>query len=209
MSETETITPPADADAAPVPAGELVAFGLAMERAQQALAALQAENEHLKSALAGDNEGVRLWMLDCARLVNRHRERGDTAEAKVAEYENAITWNTSCTSCAAVLDSSIAETFRREQAEARCDRIREVISNFLSQYGSSQIPMFKVGQDLATRTLKILDTCGQCDGGLIEVGHCNCGGGGPDGYPAHEPLCGAEPCPNGCWDRLHPPVERP
>lgn len=38
---------------------------------------------------------------------------------KVASYENAITWNTSCTSCATVLDSSIAATFRAEQAEEK------------------------------------------------------------------------------------------
>ena len=38
---------------------------------------------------------------------------------KIASYENAITWNTSCTSCATVLDSSIAATFRAEQAEGK------------------------------------------------------------------------------------------
>jgi len=47
------------------------------------------------------------------------RERAEAAEAKVLEYENAITWNTTCLSCSAVLDSAIAETFRREQAEAK------------------------------------------------------------------------------------------
>lgn len=70
--------------AVPVPLDDLAAAGLLAERAQDALAQLQAENEHLKSALARDNEGVRLWMLDCARLVNRHRERGDRAEAALA-----------------------------------------------------------------------------------------------------------------------------
>jgi hypothetical protein len=50
-------------------------------------------------------------------------------------------------------------------------------------------------------------TCGQCSGGLVDISGCNCGGGGPDGLPAHEPLCGAEPCPNGCWERLHPEAE--
>ena len=38
---------------------------------------------------------------------------------RVAEYENAIDWNTTCLSCPAVLDSSYAETARREAAEAR------------------------------------------------------------------------------------------
>ena len=37
---------------------------------------------------------------------------------KVAEYESAITWDRSCTSCAAILDSLHAETVRRQRAEA-------------------------------------------------------------------------------------------
>lgn len=35
---------------------------------------------------------------------------------KIAEYENAVTWNTSCLSCAKTLDSSIAEHERAERA---------------------------------------------------------------------------------------------
>ncbi len=47
-------------------------------------------------------------------------------------------------------------------------------------------------------------TCGECTGGLIAAGvRCNCDPG-PEGQ--HQPLCGFEPCPNGCWERLHPPV---
>lgn len=38
--------------------------------------------------------------------------------AQVAEYENAITWGTSCLSCAAVLDSSIRETNRADDLRA-------------------------------------------------------------------------------------------
>jgi hypothetical protein len=48
-------------------------------------------------------------------------------------------------------------------------------------------------------------TCGQCDHGLVPVGHCNCDTG-PEGQ--HQPFCGSEPCPAGCWDRLHVPVGR-
>lgn len=54
-------------------------------------------------------------------LVNRAAE----AEARLLEYENAITWDTSCTSCARVLDSAYAETCRREQAEATLAAIAE------------------------------------------------------------------------------------
>ena len=38
--------------------------------------------------------------------------------AKVAGYETATAWNTSCTACARVLDSAYAETVRAERAEA-------------------------------------------------------------------------------------------
>jgi hypothetical protein len=59
--------------------------------------------QHAMDALAGDNEGVRLWMLDCGNLVQKHREhaveasarlgeeraRADAAEAKLAELSTA------------------------------------------------------------------------------------------------------------------------
>lgn len=38
---------------------------------------------------------------------------------QIAEYENAVNWQTSCTSCATVLGSSARETFRAEVAEAK------------------------------------------------------------------------------------------
>ena len=46
--------------------------------------------------------------------------------------------------------------------------------------------------------------CGECEDGLIPIGRCNCGSPADAsiGY-MHERLCGFEPCPNGCWDRLH------
>lgn len=44
---------------------------------------------------------------------------------------------------------------------------------------------------------------GCCKSGLVSADGCNCGPAGLDGY-GHEPLCGWEPCPNRCWERLHP-----
>lgn len=41
-----------------------------------------AELDHAKAALAGDSEGIRLWMLDCGALVTKHRDRADKAEAE-------------------------------------------------------------------------------------------------------------------------------
>jgi 3' exoribonuclease, RNase T-like len=67
---------------------------------QQALGRTEAENVTLKEALAGGH------LLELADL-----------RAKVAEYENAIAWNTSCTACARTLDSSVAEHDRADRAE--------------------------------------------------------------------------------------------
>lgn len=41
-------------------------------------------------------------------------------------------------------------------AGAKVTEARQGLRNFLGQYGASDIPMFKVGQDLANATLKIL-----------------------------------------------------
>lgn len=48
----------------------------------------------------------------------------DQLYARIAEYENTITWHTTCTSCARILDSSIRETERAEKAEAAIARVR-------------------------------------------------------------------------------------
>ena len=51
------------------------------------------------------------------------------------------------------------------------------------------------------------ESCGLCDDGLIDAGGCNCGSPADASVSyAHERLCGADPCPNGCWERLHPEV---
>src|SRR5439155_8616831 len=71
--------------------------------------------------LSGMDSAVERLAGDVAVLT---QER-DAARTKLANYENAITWDTTCTSCAAVLDSSIRETERREQAEAERDRYRQ------------------------------------------------------------------------------------
>ena len=44
---------------------------------------------------------------------------------RLYDYGNAIEWNTSCTSCARVLDTSIAEYERAERAEAKLSAIAE------------------------------------------------------------------------------------
>jgi len=60
---------------------------------------------------------------------------GEVAElrALIAKYENAITWDTSCLSCAAVLDSSIRDHERAERAEAERDRLRERLATLADE----------------------------------------------------------------------------
>jgi len=50
-------------------------------------------------------------------------------KAQIADYENAICWNTSCFACAAVLDSSIREHERAEKAEDEVTRLKAEIAD--------------------------------------------------------------------------------
>ena len=46
-----------------------------------------------------------------------------------------------------------------------------------------------------------MSACATClDTGYIEVDGCTCGAGPAVGIPGvgHHPMCGTEPCPNGC-----------
>jgi len=108
------------------------------------------------------------------------RVQGDTAKARTLitsallaelgrrlnEYENAINWNTDCTRCAAALDSSYAETARREQAERKLAEVRETVTTFLAHYGHSISASFKVAADLAHGVQQVLDRGEEvCPGG--------------------------------------------
>jgi hypothetical protein len=56
-----------------------------------------------------------------------------------------------------------------------------------------------------------VERCTVCpeNDGLIPVDGCNCGSPADESVNyAHERLCGFEPCPNGCWDKLHPEPAR-
>ena len=66
-------------------------------------------------------------------------------------------------------------------------------------------------EELAAIAKEIGLTCRHCGGtGLIEAGGCNCGSPADVSVNfAHERLCGFEPCPNGCWDKLHPEMAAP
>jgi hypothetical protein len=53
----------------------------------------------------------------------------DQLYARLDDYENRITWHTTCESCASILDSSIRETERAKQAEATLGRVRELAAD--------------------------------------------------------------------------------
>lgn len=54
------------------------------------IAELRSRLEHAESALTGDSEGCRLWMLDCGALVQKHRDRAEGAEAEVQRLVSQI-----------------------------------------------------------------------------------------------------------------------
>lgn len=80
-------------------------------------------------------------------LPESHRDLADlavrlaAAEAKISDYENCITWDTTCASCATHLDASYAEHCRAEIAEALIAQIREhtldVISHSIDDFASA------------------------------------------------------------------------
>jgi len=61
----------------------------------------------------------------CDEEITRLRGSLDAAEAKLASYDSAISWATSCTACARVLDASIADHDRAGQAEAKLAAIAD------------------------------------------------------------------------------------
>jgi hypothetical protein len=50
-----------------------------------------------------------------------------------AEYESAINWHTTCTSCARILDSAYKETVRAEKAEQALEQYEESVVGDLNE----------------------------------------------------------------------------
>jgi hypothetical protein len=142
---------------------------------------------HAMAALADDNEGVRLWMLDCGELVAKHRARAEAAEATLAGVRTkagewaalapADDWgesmgDTAIADCGrailAITGSEEESALARRlvaQAEAADDgykvaATRAALHEFLHQYGRSTLPTFKVAVDLAVSLRKIVDDPG-------------------------------------------------
>lgn len=70
-----------------LPPDAKAAWGRAAEAAYPVLATqladTQGERDHLAAALSGENEGVRLWMLDCGNLVDKHRKDAERLQAEL------------------------------------------------------------------------------------------------------------------------------
>ncbi len=56
-------------------------------------------------------------VLTAMKEIQKARARADVAWARLAELENAVTWMTSCTGCARMLDASYADHCRAEEAD--------------------------------------------------------------------------------------------
>jgi hypothetical protein len=67
-------------------------------------------------------------MLDAINEAGRIRTR-------LAELENAVSWQTSCTSCAATLDASYQATVRAESAEEKLAQIRDLAGELVTSPG--------------------------------------------------------------------------
>ena len=101
------------------------------------------------------------WLVGWDELDSGQREvdmRIGHAVANYALTENAVTWGTTCTSCARVLDSACAETVRREQAEAKLAAIREVLTTSLTDTGDELGVLERPADDSAMldRTLRLI-----------------------------------------------------
>jgi hypothetical protein len=62
-----------------------------------------------------------------AALADRDRELAELRD-RIADYENRITWDTTCGNCARLLDSSIRDYERAERAEAELAELRAKIA---------------------------------------------------------------------------------
>lgn len=89
---------------------------------------LERLREERDQAIAHDRQPYpTAWAYEQAcKALHSWRERAETAEAKLAEVEDAITWGVSCTRHAELLTECRRQEERAEQAEAVVARVREV-----------------------------------------------------------------------------------
>ncbi|GAA0969911.1 hypothetical protein GCM10009555_017880 [Acrocarpospora macrocephala] len=97
----------------------------------------------LDLALIAEAHGVTVgWLLGDDRVAPTsvyRRQRDEQAEteqlrAKVAAYESAICWETTCTGCARLLGQCRAAEERAERAEAERDQLRAAVQSAAGAY---------------------------------------------------------------------------
>lgn len=79
----------------------------------------------------------------------------EQTRARLAEYENAVNWHTTCTSCARILDSCYAETVRAEKAEAAVDRVRHALDEMCREPHPNHDHLCP--EDVRRDVLKVID----------------------------------------------------
>lgn len=97
-----------------------------------------------------------LAMEEAHKALAAALRRAETAETELSELAGRIG--------AVIAAAGTIERRRAEAAEAKIAEAREGIGNFLGEYGDSEIPVFKVAQDLANSLRKVLDGRGEGPG---------------------------------------------
>lgn len=82
----------------------------------------------ISAVLGKPNGSAYQGTLPAALLAVRDEEM-ETLRARLLDYENTLSWETSCLNCAAILDASVKETERAETAEAEVESLRERIAS--------------------------------------------------------------------------------
>jgi hypothetical protein len=78
--------------------------------------------------VSGDGEGIRTWLQANGWEWPDAAERAEIERLRVlvANYENAITWDTTCTNCARLMDGNYDQYCEIERLRAAGDALAEV-----------------------------------------------------------------------------------
>lgn len=159
----ETVAQAATA-AAPTPgqaAYEVPWYALGLQGAdpETEIADLRRRIHHVGAALCGENEGVRLWMLDCGNLVDKHRKDAEQFRRELADAQAEIR------QLREQLCSALAET---RQLRELLDEIGVMAAN-APEDGDS----FGLLEEIAMRIAEpagLRAEAGPCEPGSVDIG---------------------------------------
>jgi hypothetical protein len=93
---------------------------------------LRTENDELREEL----QAIKGDATEAIFFANRERDAArvevDRLQARIDDYENRITWDTTCGNCARLLDASIRDYERAEQATVEVDTLRAKIERVIA-----------------------------------------------------------------------------